>query len=309
MPNSSIFQSNGSQITSSKTVDNIKLGLTLLIIACFGFFLYFVALILSAFFTTFHIRENARYIFFIHMLINDTSYLVLGIKLLIMSIYHVPMPGPICYVLFTVCAAAFRTTSYNLATMAIERYVAICRPLHHGRLCSAQRAHWAIAFMWFLCFIHFVVDLSFILSSSIRLYSLNVLCSQVTTIVNPIQNITRSISHFIGFISVGLIIFYTYIKIVLVARKVSSQLPSASQAGRTVMLHAFQLLLCMTDLLANLPVSYQDNQFLPLVNFLLYSCVPRFLSPLIYGLRDEILRSYIKQTVKRHFIWKVLYQR
>ncbi|XP_069828972.1 odorant receptor 131-2-like [Dendropsophus ebraccatus] len=299
--NSSILPSNGSQITNSKTIEHIKLALALLIVACFGFFLYFMVVMLSVFFSTPHIRENARYVLFTHMLINDTSYLVLGITLMIMSIYRVPIPGPICYVLVTMGSATFRTTAYNLSAMAIERYVAICHPLHHGRLCTVQRAHWAIAFMWLLTFIPSVVDLSLILSSTTRLSSLNVPCSQEAMVVNPIQNIIKSISRIISLTSVGLIILYTYIKIVLVARKVSSRSSSASQAGRTVILHAFQLLLCMADLLTTLPITYQ-NQFLPLVNFLLYSCVPRFLSPLIYGLRDEMLRSYIKQTVKRHLI-------
>ncbi|XP_056415984.1 odorant receptor 131-2-like [Hyla sarda] len=309
MLNSSTCYTNASEITSSKTTEHVKLALALLTVASFGFFLYIVALMLSVFLSIPHIRENTRYVFFSHMLMNDTSYIALGITLMIMSIYCVPIPGPICFVLVTMGSVTFKTTSYNLAAMAIERYVAICLPLHHGHLCTVQRASWAIALMWLLALIPSAVDLSLVLSSSISLSSLKVICSHSNMVINPMQDTVRSIIRTIGYSSVGVIILCTYVRIILVAHKISVGSSLASQAGKTVMLHAFQLLLCMADFLTNLPVTNQNGQSLPLVHFLLYSCVPRFLSPLIYGLRDETLRSNVKQTVKRLFIWKGLYQR
>ncbi|XP_075053756.1 odorant receptor 131-2-like [Mixophyes fleayi] len=301
MLNSSGIYSNSSQVSiiGSKTAEYVKLAVALLIIVCFCCFLYFMAVMLNVFFTTSNIRENSRYILFFHMLINDTLYIAFGVLLLLLAIYRVAIPGPICYVLYIIGSSTFRATAYNLATMALERYVAICHPLRHGELCTAQRAKVSIVLMWVVGLIPYATDLIIILASNNKLSSLNVVCTQETMVVNPVQIIIRSQSVIIGFTTVGLIIIFTYVRIILIAQKISSQSSFALKAGKTVLLHAFQLVLCMASLLSNVSEMYPNNYsaFLPLVNFLMYSCVPRFLSPLIYGLRDEVLRKYIRQTV------------
>lgn len=49
--------------------------------------------------------------------------------------------------------------------MALERYVAVCRPLHHTQLCTAQRAHILIALIWVISLIQPVSDIIVSVSS------------------------------------------------------------------------------------------------------------------------------------------------
>ncbi|XP_063806701.1 odorant receptor 131-2-like [Pseudophryne corroboree] len=307
MLNTSGLHSNSSQVsvTNSKN-EFINLILALLIIICFFCLFYFMAVMLNVFLTTSSIRETSRYILFLHMLINDTCYIAFATVLLLAANYRLLIPGPTCYLLFIVGSATFKATAYNLATMALERYVAICHPLRHGGLCTTKGTHVAIALMWVVGSIPYVAEIILILSSHNVISFVPIICSQATVIVNPAQNIIRSQSLMIGFTTVGLIILFTYVRIILVAQKISSQSPTALKAGKTVLLHAFQLCLCLASLLSTLTETYPYNysHFIPTINFLIYSCIPRFLSPLIYGLRDEVLRKYIRQGVLRTFIWR-----
>lgn len=41
-----------------------------------------------------------------------------------------------------------RNSPLNLAGMAVERYIAVCRPLHHAQMCTVQRAYALIALIW-----------------------------------------------------------------------------------------------------------------------------------------------------------------
>ncbi|MEE6473257.1 hypothetical protein FKM82_009915 [Ascaphus truei] len=300
MANSTALHSNITQVSvdSNKNTETVRMALLILVVLCFCFFLYFLTIMLFVYFTTAHIRENTRYVLFVHMLINDTLYLVLGLILLVAALYKVYLPVSLCYVLVNICSISFIVTPYNLAVMALERYVAICYPLRHAELCTPQRSHVAIAVIWAVGLIPNVADL-IVLSSSVetKYFSLNVICSWAKLLKAPVQNTMRSITLILSFTMVGLIIMYTYIRIMQVARKLGSGKSSAFTAGKTVMLHAFQLLLCMTAFSSHFMETYlKDNiTFLSITNFLLFMCLPRFLSPFIYGIRDEVFRKYIKK--------------
>ncbi|XP_075449352.1 odorant receptor 131-2-like [Ascaphus truei] len=300
MANPTTLYSNITQVSvdSNKYSETVRMALLILLVLCFCFFLYFLTIILYVYFTTAHIRENTRYVLFVHMVINDTLYLVLGLTLLVAVLYKVYIPVSLCYVLVTIGSISFIVTPYNLAVMALERYVAICYPLRHAELCTPQRSHAAIAVIWAVGLIPNVADL-IALSSSVEttFFSLNVICSWASLFKAPVQNTMRSITLILSFTLVGLIIVYTYIRIMQVARKLGSGKSSAFTAVKTVMLHAFQLLLCMTSFSSHFTEKYLKDYFafLSVTNFLLFTCLPRFLSPLIYGIRDEVFRKYIKK--------------
>ncbi|XP_053312117.1 odorant receptor 131-2-like [Spea bombifrons] len=303
MANSTAFYANGtpSSIQDNKTSTHIKTALMVVMFLCFFFFLYFILVILSAFFTTAQIRENARYILFAHMLVNDTLYLGLGIILFMANVHVLYVPGPVCFWLYELSSSTFRNTPYNLAVMSLERYVAICLPLRHAELCTCQRAYAAIGVVWSLGFIPNVAEM-FLMGSSLKnFFSISVLCTQEVLVLNPIQIIIRSVAFLFNFALVGLVILYTYIKVMKVARQMTSNKSSAVKASRTVMLHAFQLLLYMTSLLYLLMEQFpkQDAEFVPLAKFFTLTCLPRFLSPVIYGIRDELLRKHMKKFYPR----------
>ncbi|KAI5096628.1 olfactory receptor 2M5, partial [Silurus meridionalis] len=73
---------------------------------------------------------------------------------------------------------------------------------------------------------------------------------------------------------------------------------SASKAHKTVLLHLIQLVLCLSSFLYSFieraVATVSDNKLiieLLYLNFLFVLILPRCLSPLIYGLRDDAVRS------------------
>ncbi|KAM8977710.1 odorant receptor 131-2-like [Pelodytes ibericus] len=306
MPNSTSLSSYMVQVymSNGKGAEITRLVLSILTLLCFCFFLYFITMILYVYFTTPHVKEQARYTLFTHMIIVDTSYLVLSLVLLLAAVYLIYIPVPICYVLFTLTATTFRITPYTLAAMSLERYAAICFPLRHMELCTPQRSGAAIVFMWVNGLIPSVADF-IALSTSVesKFFSLHVICHRETMTVKPVQVTIRTSALIISLILVAIIILFTYVKVMLVARKINSGGSTAFKAGKTVMLHGFQLLLCITSLASSFTEIYfrENVVFFAIGNFLVCMCLPRFLSPLIYGLRDEVFRQGIKKMHPRIF--------
>ncbi|XP_056415979.1 odorant receptor 131-2-like [Hyla sarda] len=272
--------------------------LVILTFSFFAFFLYIITILLKVFFTAPHMQENSRYVLFVHMLINDTLYLALGNFLLATIMYSVYLPVPVCYLFHSVASCSFRVTPYNLAIMSLERYIAICFPLRHFEFCTRKRAKSAILVVWVVGFSPNIADFTAVIYSTKRtFYSLYVFCDRSMLVISPLQNVIRSFTNILSFTIVALIIVFTYIKVMLVARKVGSGGSSAHKAGKTVMLHAFQLLLYMASFISTLTETYLLNYitYLVISNFIMFTCLPRLLSPIIYGVRDEVFRKYIRK--------------
>lgn len=306
-------------VSASRLQDNTTLALTvrsktsqwihiqwifiLLIILGFCFFLCFMTLFFNVFFKTQPLREKARYVLFVFLLLNDTLFLLLGFFLMLASIYLFYIPVPLCYILYTLSSAAFKVTPCNLAAMALEKYFAICHPLRHAELFTTQRANAIFTMICSLVMIPYVAEFYVMASSITNIFNLYVICRQEDLVFNPIQNVIRSITLILCFVSVGVVIVFSYVKIMQVAKTASPQSSFASKAGKTVIIHAFQLLLCSSSLLSILTQQFLTTwpDFLPTTHFFVFTCLPRFLSPIIYGIRDELLRQYIKKFLSRYF--------
>ncbi|XP_063810586.1 odorant receptor 131-2-like [Pseudophryne corroboree] len=293
--NSTESYNNVTQMSTSnnRTSEIILVVFFVLTMISICFFLYFICIVLIVYFTAPHVRENSRYVLFAHMLINDTMYLSLGLFLaLAHQLFFIPVP--LCYFILSITTATFRVTPYNLAVMSLERYLAICYPLQYPMLCTVQRSYSVISVMWIVGLLPNVADV-IVLSISVKkdFYSQRLLCKQEKFLVQPVQTTIRSVTFLGSLIMVALVILITYIKVMMVARKTGSGQSSATKAGRTVMLHAFQLLLCVVSLTSIITESY-GGMYMVLFNFLVFMCLPRLLSPLIYGIRDEVFRKCIR---------------
>eukprot|EP00079_Xenopus_tropicalis_P013663 XP_002942569.2 PREDICTED: olfactory receptor 2M3-like [Xenopus tropicalis] len=294
-------QSNNTTLGSgagNKTAETVRMAFLCLIVVCFLLFLCLVTVILYVFFTNAQVRESARHVLFTHMLVNDSLYLAAGLCLLVASLYVVSMPVPLCYIVITVVTSTFWVTPYNLAVMSLERYVAICHPLRHAEICSGHRSGAALGAIWALGLTPNIADIIALSRSADKaFYSLRVICTKEILILNITQKSIRSYSLIISLSLVASAIIYTYIKVMLVARKVGSGRSSAIKAGKTVLLHGVQLLLSLMSLIS-LYTEISLGEYVVLLaisNFLFFTCLPRFLSPLIYGLRDEVLSRYLKR--------------
>ncbi|XP_069615776.1 odorant receptor 131-2-like [Ranitomeya imitator] len=298
--NSTVLYNNVTQIPilSARMIEILRTIFFLVAIFSFCIFLYFMTVLLIVYFTTPHVRDNARYILFTHMLINDSLYLILTLFLSFAYQFNVSCQVPICYFILTLASITFKITPYNLMAMAFERYIAICFPLRHTILCTAQRTHFAIMIMWLVGLLPGVADV-FILNTSVEkgFFSRGIICRQDGLVVQPVQNTLRSSTYIGSLILVALGILFTYIKVMAVTRRIGSYKSSASKAGRTLILHTIQLLLCMMSLTTTVTETSRGDYFQIVImgNFLLFMCIPRLLSPLIYGIRDEVFSKCIKK--------------
>ncbi|XP_073473946.1 odorant receptor 131-2-like [Aquarana catesbeiana] len=288
-----------SNVTQGPILDNtteiIRVTILILIVLSFTLFYHWLAMILHVYLTSPHLQEMARYVLFIHMLVNDTLYLLISFFMFVSSVYLLYMPVPVCYALSTFTTSSFRVTPYNLAIMSVERYKAICYPLRHGETCNVRWCNYMIFLMWALGLVPIAVDfIAMNFSVSRDFYSLYMVCNWLSLSKNQVQGTIRSLVLILSFSMVGLIIGYTYIKVMMVALKISSSKSSAFKAGKTVLLHALQLFLCMTSFSSTFTDMYLRNNyaFVPSVNFFFFMCLPRFISPLIYGIRDNVFRKY-----------------
>ncbi|XP_044140290.1 odorant receptor 131-2-like [Bufo gargarizans] len=265
---------------------------------CFSFFFYFTAIMLKVFFTTPHMQEDPRYVLFVHMLINDTLYIILGNLMVVPFMYSIYIPVAICFIITSLAGYSFLVTPYNLALMSLERYIAICFPLRYLQFCTPKKAKYAIAVVWVIGLSLIIVNLTVAIYSAERTsYSLYVLCDGSMLMLNPIQDVVRTFTNILSFTVVALIIVYTYINVMLVARRIGSSGSSAIKASTTVMLHAFQLVLCMVAFISTITETYIKNYmyYLILSNYVLFVCLPRLISPFIYGVRDEAFQKHIRK--------------
>ncbi|KAM3936221.1 odorant receptor 131-2-like [Leptodactylus fuscus] len=286
---------NNIAISQLRIVKNTIFSLTLL---CYCVFIYFVAIILHVFFTRPHVRENARYILFVHLILNDTVVLLAIIILFPITTYFVYIPVPLCYTLCLLPACSYMVTPYNLATMSLERYIAICYPLRHSEIWTAQRSLLAIGFIWLLGLTPQFLDfIALCISMPRGFFSTSMLCDWQAFQMSKVQEIVRILNGIITFPAVGLVILFTYVKIILVARKSGSGKSSAYKAEKTVLLHALQLILCLMIVVASTTDKYSLNNFffIPTTNFFFFVIIPRFISPFIYGVRDEVFQKQMKK--------------
>ena len=244
-------------------------------------------------------NTNPRYILFIHMVINDTVQLTLTILLFLLSytLYRIN----VCLCSFIILLALFTTenTPLNLSCMALECYVAVCRPLHHARICTQRRTYLFIGLIWATSMLSILPDLFVALATEpMAFFSTNVFCLRETVFRSPQIILKRDAYYVLLLVVIWLTLVYTYFCILFTAQAASTD---AKKARNTILLHGFQLLLCMLmyadPLLKRLlnywfPNSLADTLF---ACYIIISILPRSISPMVYGLRDKTFRMYLRK--------------
>ncbi|XP_071059354.1 odorant receptor 131-2-like [Pseudochaenichthys georgianus] len=252
-------------------------------------------------------QRDPRYVLYIHLVINDMIMLTLSLGLVIAT--YTGNPGFIpCWIMLVVLITTNRNSPLNLAGMALERYIAVCLPLHHVQICTVQRAHLLIALIWLVSFIPAFTDIIIILiTQTLSVFSKMVFCNPAFVYNTPYHVTLSLVVEVLLFSFVFLTVVLTYLNVLLAARGVSGvSRASMRNARNTILLHGVQLLLCLLSFIApfinlflitNWPHKTTDIFF---STFVFTNILPRLLSPLIYGLRDKKFRANIWM----HFCFK-----
>uniref|UniRef100_A0A3B4WQG2 Olfactory receptor 4K15-like n=1 Tax=Seriola lalandi dorsalis TaxID=1841481 RepID=A0A3B4WQG2_SERLL len=245
--------------------------------------------------------ENPRYIMFISMVINDALQLTLVTALYVVSYIFRRIHASVCCFLVILTT---RSTPLILAGMAVERYISICYPLHYSQMCTIPRTLLLICAILILTATPPVTDLLITTVKDPSVFHTTIFCDH--SLLFRDRSIYYKNCVFDGtYLSfVALTLLYTYCKIMVTAQAASTGLASVKRARNTIFLHycvpvlLFQLLLCMlafvvpslqAALISLFPRLSLEIRY---IFFLLVYIIPRFLSPVIYGFRDELFRKY-----------------
>ncbi|XP_059426119.1 odorant receptor 131-2-like [Carassius carassius] len=281
-------------------------SLAVIIVSINGIFVYI-------FFRSSIFYSDPRYILYIHLVINDMLMVCLSVTLFVMSFAWQNVPLPFCVTLLIVAATAHKNTPLTLAGMAVERYIAICKPLHHHQICTVRRTYILISLIWGVGVIPGLTDL--ILLSIVRplsVFTTTASCSASILYSTQYHEIHTRFMNGLYSSVVWLILVFTYCQVLVAARRASADKSSAKKAQSTILLHGAQLLLCMMSYITAIidktfvPLIPADRARLTFLNYLLTNIIPRLLTPLIYGVRDKLFYKHMKRLFKcRIFIVKV----
>ncbi|XP_049430953.1 odorant receptor 131-2-like [Epinephelus fuscoguttatus] len=244
---------------------------------------------------------NPRYILFIHLVVNDMIQVMLTVMLFIISYILYKINVSVCCIFILIALFATENTPLNLACMAVECYIAICLPLRHVQLCTVKRTLMLIGLIWVTSMLSVLPDLFITLATEpLDFFHSRVFCLRETAFRNPQIIKKRDITYIVYLVIVWFVIFYTYFRILFTAKTASKD---AKKARNTIILHGFQLLLCMATyveppvkqaLQQAFPKNYPDTLF---ACHIIVQVLPRSISPIIYGIRDKTFRKYLKRYV------------
>ncbi|KAM6980510.1 odorant receptor 134-1 [Aplochiton taeniatus] len=236
---------------------------------------------------------NPRYILFIHLVVNDMIQLTLAVLLHVLSYAFYVINVSLCCLMLMIAIFTTLNTPINLASMAIERYIAVCLPLRHVQICTIRRTYVLIGVIWALGAAPVVPDLLVILATEpLEFFHTRVFCSRDIVFRNPYLLEKKSVSHVVYLTLVWLTLIFTYFKIVFAAKAASSD---ARKARNTILLHGIQLAMCMFTFVGPLIDSLLRSMVPSFASYLIIQILPRFVSPIVYGLRDQTFRKYLKK--------------
>ncbi|XP_047438223.1 odorant receptor 131-2-like [Mugil cephalus] len=254
---------------------------------------------LPSFFLPQIFNSNPRYILFIHLVINDMIQLILSTLLHIISYVLYTITVQLCLVVLIITINTTINTPLNLACMAVECYIAVCMPLHHGRICTVKKTYVLIGLIWAVGSLSILPDLFILLATQpLHFFRSKVLCNRDSVFRSSYSLKKRDASHIVYLVLVWLTLFYTYLRILFAAKVATATM---KKARITILLHGFQLLLCMLTYVAPL---FQQGLLLLLPNelqsirfaiYVIVQILPRFVSPIVYGLRDQTFRRYMSR--------------
>lgn len=254
---------------------------------------------------TFDLRQafyqEPRYILFIHMVLSDGVQLSVTVTLFLLSYIFYKINMSLCCVFILLAVFTTRSTPLNLASMAIERYIAVCDPLRHAQICTVRRTYAAIGLIWFISVVPGLTDLFVTLATeSLSFFHQSVFCKSRNIFKDPRLEYKKKVFDILYFSCVFLTLGFTYLRILFAARALATEKVSARRARNTILLHGVQLAMCMLSyispgvefvLLLIFPGRILQIRY---ANYLIIYILPRFLSPIIYGVRDKKFRKYLK---------------
>ncbi|KAM4545869.1 odorant receptor 131-2-like [Odontesthes bonariensis] len=247
-------------------------------------------------------RETSRYILLSNLLIADTVQLAHNQTLFLLSAMGVKMLYPVCAALTVLYSLPHGVSFLTLVLMCLERYVAVCYPLRHAAIITMRNTGVAICVFWTFTSLSCLIQLSLMLNVSLedmKRMQMKDFCGRDSVFLDPRSNLYDKASTYFLFALAGVTVTFSYFGIIVAARSASTDKASAKKALKTLLLHLLQLGLSMSSTVHStliIVVSTRDRILTINIQTILYISliiVPKCLSSLIYGLRDQTIRPVL----------------
>uniref|UniRef100_A0A3Q3BA76 G-protein coupled receptors family 1 profile domain-containing protein n=1 Tax=Kryptolebias marmoratus TaxID=37003 RepID=A0A3Q3BA76_KRYMA len=243
------------------------------------------------------LRQNPRYILFIHLVLNETIQLLSSLLLYIFALATIFVSLCVLFLLPAILATV--NIPLNLACMVTECYISVCVPLHYNNICTVKRTKIVIGVIWAISILSILPDVFILfITEDPQFISSRVFCDREMVFRSSYSFKKRDATHTFLLVVVCLTLFYTYFRIFFVANAAKAD---ASKARKTILLHGFQMLLGTMAYAHPLLIQFllyffpKGRVVIKLTTFVIIQIIPRFLSPAVYGLRDKTFRKYLKK--------------
>ena len=247
-------------------------------------------------------HSDSRYILYMNLVVNDMILIYVSVTMHVLIHAYPNFNVSMCCTLVVTGSTTHMNTPIILAGMAIERYIAICKPLHHAQICTVRRTCIIIALTWGVGFVPAVADVIIVLATRpIGFFSSVIFCFSLNLYNTRYHEEKVKVVQALYMSFVWLTLIYTYFMIFRTARSAKGDTASAKKAQNTILLHGAQLLLCMLSYITPLSDAVLIS-FFPMhrskITFLCYlitNIIPRLLTPLIYSVRDQTFAKHMSK--------------
>ncbi|XP_043997430.1 odorant receptor 131-2-like [Gambusia affinis] len=243
------------------------------------------------------------YVLLYNLLVSDSAQLSVTQVLFLLALCRVRLTYAVCGTITTVANLTSGISLLTLVIMSLERFVAVCYPLRHASIITIKNTAVAIVAVCAVSSLNNVTRSLFLIEYPYETFGKVLMkdyCTYVGWIPNSLSDYYDKAYNAVVFVSAGLTVISSYTGVVIAARAASADKASALKARKTLLLHLVQLFLSLSytlyyPLLSALAKIVRRIVFVWVreVIYVLFIILPRCLTSLIYGLRDQTIRPVL----------------
>ncbi|KAM3600984.1 uncharacterized protein V6R79_005544 [Siganus canaliculatus] len=246
---------------------------------------------------------TSRYVLLFNLLFADTVQIALCQLLYLLSVCRIFLTYPVCGVIIMLTSLTDEISPLTLVVMSLERYVAVCFPLRHAAIITIRNTAAAITVVWAVSSLNVLIRVILLLElpfSELESLQMTDFCNTISFYIASLSNIYDKAYTFLMFALAAVAVIFSYVGVTVAARSASTDKVSANKVRNTLLLHLVQLGLILFSTIYNSVVmaivqttSRSVQSRAQIFIYLHFIILPRCLSALIYGLRDQTIRPVL----------------